>query len=156
MSAQITALAIMSMVAGIIIGKKKTMALVDKEKMYAQKHLAIMKLFNRWMIIKHEGKGVLDYLQEYNVKTIAIYGMSYVGERLYDELKDTDIEIKYVIDMQVKDGFEETDIFTLEDDLPEVDLIIVTAVFFYYEIEKSIHNVCDYEVVSLEEILYGI
>ena len=141
---------------GIVAGRRMMKQAVAKEKLYAGKHLAILQLFNQWMVTKQEGKSIAEYLQKSGIRTVAIYGMSYVGERLYDELKDTDIEIKYVIDMQVKDGFEETDIFTLEDDLPEVDLIIVTAVFFYYEIEKSIHNVCDYEVVSLEEILYGI
>ena len=48
----------------------------------------------------------------------------------------------------------EIDVFTPEEELPDVDLIIVTAIYFYAEIERTLKELTDYRVSSLEDILY--
>lgn len=142
--------------AGAIAKEKVAKKEIERHKMYAEKHLAIMKLFNQWMITKQEGKSIVDYLHKQDVKSVAIYGMSFVGERLYDELKDSDIEIAYAIDKNADAIYADVDILTPEDDLPEVDLIIVTAVYFYDEIEEMLQQITDCNISSFEDILYEI
>lgn len=146
--------ALLTASGSFILGRKLAGDAVDEERMYAEKHLAIIKVFNQWMIARQEGKSIADYLKENGKETVAIYGMSYLGERLYDELKESDIEVKYAIDRNAESICTDLDVYTLEDDLPEVDVIIVTAVYFYDEIEEMLEDRVDCVIFSLEDIVY--
>lgn len=132
-----------------ILGKR-----ADKYKEMSDKHLALMLLYNQWMIEKQEGKQTADYFRRNGMKTIAIYGMSYLGERLYDELKNSGIEVKYAIDRNAGQIYSEIDIVLPEEELPEVDAIVVTAVSFYNEIEDLLSAKTGAKIVSLEDVIY--
>lgn len=126
------------------------------ENELADKHLTILRLFNQWIVLYQEGKSIVNYFQKNHIKSVAIYGMSYVGERLYDELKGSDIEVKYAIDRNSVKIFTDLEMFMPEDALPEVDAIIVTAVYFYDEIRKKLRENVDYPIYSLEDIIYNL
>ena len=137
-------IAILSSVTGVSIGvlgagNVLTKRISEKQKM-ADKHLALFLLMNQWVKVKQEHKDIAQYLNEKGYKRIAIYGMSYVGERLYDELKVSDIEIVYAIDKKADGIYAEVNMFTPDDDLPPVDAVIVTPVFFFHEIEEKLKN----------------
>ncbi len=136
---------------GVQLNKK-----VKVQQTLAQKHLLIMQMFNQWLMVKQEGKSIVKYFDENNYKTIAIYGMSYLGERLLDELKDSGIEVKYAIDKNAENIYSEIKVRDLKDSLPEVDAIIVTAVYNYDEIEEDLAGLVNYPVISLEDVLYGV
>lgn len=116
----------------------------------------ILKLFTKWMKMRQEGKSIADYLIGHGYKTVAIYGMHYLGECLLKELKDSDIDVKYAIDRNAKKLFADVDIITLDDNLGQVDAIIVTAFHFFDDIEKEISDIVDYPVLSLEDIVYDM
>lgn len=141
---------------GMVLGKKKEKVKTDKQSLLVKKNHAILKLFSQWILTKQEGKSIVNYLHENNVKTVAIYGMSFVGERLFDELKDSDIEVKYAIDQNANAIFKDVDMYTPDQKLPDVDMIIVTAIYFFDEIDDKLSEVTDCPVVSLENILYEI
>ena len=48
------------------------------------------------------------------------------------------------------------DILTPEDELEPVDVIVVTAIYYFDEIEDMLFEKVDYPVVSLEDILYEL
>ena len=50
----------------------------------------------------------------------------------------------------------EVPILTIEDELPEVDVVVVTAVFYYDQIAEGLLNRIECPVVSLEDILYNV
>lgn len=139
---------------GFVLEKKRAKRSNVDYKMYADKHLAILELFDQWMMKKQEGKTVSDYLRENGFRTIAIYGMGYLGKRLYDELKDSEIEVRYAIDKNADNLYLELDVISPDENMPEVDLIIVTAVYFFDEIEGMLTNLTECPVVSFEDILY--
>lgn len=143
-------------VAGVSVIGTKLNKKVQKYDTYAQKHLLIMQMFNQWLIDKQEGKSLVSFFEDNGYKAIAIYGMSYLGERLLDELKDSGIEVKYAIDKNADNICAGIEVKNLEDDLPEVDMIVVTAVYFFDEIERQLTQLVDYPVISLEEVLYGV
>ena len=125
---------------------------IEKWKALSDKHLRLMKLYDKWMITKQEGRSITEYFEDNHIKTIAIYGMGSVGERLQDELRKTDIEVKYGIDQKGK-GRNDLDVVTLDKELDNVDEIIVTAVFYFDQIKEDIKRKTDIKVVSLEEVL---
>lgn len=146
--------------AGCITGASATGVQLNKKVQFqqtlAQKHLLIMQTFNQWLINKQEGKSLARFFEENGYRSIAVYGMSYLGERLLDELKDTGIEVRYGIDRNAENIYADIDVKGLDDELPEVDAIVVTAVYFFDEIEDELGKRVDYPVISLEDVVYGV
>lgn len=120
----------------------------------ANKHLAIMKLYDQWLQTKQEGKSMVEYFHQNHISSIAVYGMSFVGQRLYEELKDSDITISYAVDKNAAGIYADVDILTPDDDLPQTDAIVVTAVYFFNEIEELLEEKTTAKILSLEDILY--
>lgn len=129
---------------------------IKKYKQMSDKHLALMLVYNQWMEVKQEGKQIEDYFCQEGIRSIAIYGMSYLGERLYDELKGSGIEVRYGIDRNAGQIYSDMDIILPDEELPETDAIVVTPVFFYEEIENMLSTRTKARIVSLEDILYEI
>lgn len=123
-----------------------------------KKNEAILKMFNQWLIVKQEGKSIAAYLEENNFKKIAIYGMSYAGERLLDDLKGTGIEVVYAVDQNADRMFAEVELITKGEiaHQQEVDAVIVTAIYFFDDIEEEISELVDCPIVSLEDIIYEL
>lgn len=113
-------------------------------------------LFNQWLMIRQEGKSLAKYFEKNHYKTIAIYGMKELGERLYDELKDSDIQVEYIIDKEADKIYADVDIVRPDDDLKPVDAIVVTATYYFDEIESMLVSKTDCPVVSLEDIIYEV
>lgn len=123
---------------------------VDKFKGY-------YNMLIQWLIIKQEGKNLAEYFEKNNYKSIAIYGMGEMGNRLYDELKNTDINIKYAVDKNASSTYSELDVIDPdESDWEEVDAVIVTATFAFDDIEEKLSSKIDYPIISLEDVVYGI
>ena len=136
-----------SILAGIALNK------TDYQQL-ANKHLAIMKLYDQWLQTKQEGKSMVEYFHQNHINSIAVYGMSFVGQRLYEELKDSDITISYAVDKNAAGIYADVDILTPDDDLPQTDAIVVTAVYFFNEIEELLEEKTTAKILSLEDILY--
>lgn len=112
-----------------------------------------VKLMDKWLTLKEKGVSMSNYLLSKGIKTVAIYGYGYLGRHLYNELKDSCISVKYIID---KNDFRlrgSCPVYHLKDCLPEVDAIIVTPSGQYCNIKKDIMRYVNYQVLSLEHIL---
>ncbi len=114
----------------------------------------MVKLYDQWFATKQEGKSVADYLKNEGIKTVAIYGMSFMGQRLYEELKNSGIEVKYGIDKNGDKICTDIDVVSPEYDLEAVDVIIVTAFCFFDEIEGFLMEKTDSRILSLEDLVY--
>lgn len=142
--------------AGAVAVGKVASEATSKSKQMSDKHLALYLMMNRWVEVKQEGKNLVDYFNKNNYKTIAIYGMNYAGERLLNELKDSEVTVKYGIDQRADAIYTDIDVITVEDELPEVDAVVVTPIFFFDEIQSKLSDKIDCAVISLEDILYEL
>lgn len=129
---------------------------IAKEQQMSDKHLELFKMMNQWVRVKQEGKNLSSYFEKNNYKTIAIYGMSYAGETLIEELRGTNIEVLYAIDQQANRIFADIDIITPVDELRKVDVVVITAITFFDEIKDELSKIVDYDIISLEDILYEV
>lgn len=120
------------------------------------KHLALFQMMNQWVRIKQEGKNLSEYFKSNGYRNIAVYGMSYAGETLLEELKDTDINVAYGIDQKADSIYADVDIFTADDELQQVDAVVVTAITFFDEIEEKLLKKMDCPILSLEDILFEV
>lgn len=128
---------------------------VDKIMAMSDKHLALFLMMNQWVKVKQQGKKLSSYFEEHEYKKIAIYGMSYAGETLANELKDSDIELAYGIDQRAG-LYSYIDIVNADDPLPEVDAIVVTAITFFDEIAEKLRDKVTCPIISLEDVLYEV
>lgn len=139
-------------VAARTASSKKIKELLDGHAKVHELYMA----FDQWLRIRQEGKTLAEYFERNDYKTIAIYGMKELGERLYDELQDSGVTVRYAIDKNADSIYADVDVVTPDDELEQVDVIVVTALYYFDEIEEMLSEKVDYPVVSLEDILYEV
>lgn len=110
-------------------------------------------ILNSWVALKQQGRSVSEFFQKHSCHTIAIYGAKELGERLYDELKQSDVEVLYIIDKNVRQFREGVEVKYPKRGLPEVDMIVITADYYFAQIERVLREVADCPVYSLGDIL---
>ncbi len=130
---------------------------LEKELSYAwsvsDKHLVLFQMMVRWVSLNARGINFADYFETKGYRKIAIYGLSYIGKCLIDELIETNIQVAYGIDKNEKRNYKEIEVFTPDHQLAPVDAIIVTAVTYFDEIAEKLIESISFPVISLEEII---
>lgn len=153
-------LSVLSVLTGTVIGAKAMSKAADqtvrKIQTMSDKHLALFLMMNRWLQVKQEGKSLVDYFENHKYKSIAIYGVSYAGERLLNEVKDSRITVKYGIDKEADSIDADIRVLSPDDLLEDVDAIVVTPIFFIDEIEHSLSQKVDCPIISLQDILFEL
>lgn len=110
-------------------------------------------ILNQWLKMKNEGKGLAEYFIKHKWKEVAIYGMGEIGCRLYEELENSAVKIVYAVDKEGGSVYEGLKVYTLEEDWPTADVLVVTAAFAYDKIVTDIQAKVNIPVVSLEEVV---
>ncbi len=155
---------VISLSLGLIFGavityalvKKRTVTEGKKQKENADKMYEFYKLLLKWVNNYQNGNSISQKLKEEGIRTVAIYGMKELGECLYDDLKNTDIEVKYFIDRDADYIFAEKKIVKPTDDLEDVDAVIVTAVHYYAGIKKELSSKMNSKIISLSDIIFSV
>lgn len=151
----LTGIAAGAVAGGIAAGSVSSKKINTLVEGHAKVHELYMA-FDQWLRIRQEGKSLVEYFEKNGYKTVAIYGMKELGERLYDELEKSDIKVKYIIDKNADQIYADVDVVTPNEKLDPVDVIVVTALYYFDEIEEMLSEKVDYPVVSLEDILYEV
>lgn len=153
-------LSAVSVFLGVFVGAAATGSASKKSFRKREEKIEKFKnyynILNQWLIIKQEGKSLVEYFVEKNYNTIAIYGMGEMGNRLYNELKDSSIVVKYAIDNDANNVYSKIEIIDPEDDFEEVDAIIVTATFAFDRIEEKLREKTECVIISLEDVVYEV
>lgn len=146
----------LSSILGVAIGAGIAGRAISKDvrnyRDYSDKHLQLFLMMNQWVKSKQENKSIAEYLEKNGYVKVAIYGMSYAGETLVNELAGSNIKVEYGIDKNAVGASIE--VVSPEDELDEVDAVIVTAVTFFEEIEELLMGKMTCPILSLEDILY--
>ena len=143
---------------GVALSKTVFRKGVNEKVEKIEKFKGYYGLLNQWLYLKQTGSSLTDYFLKNDYNKIAIYGLGDLGSRLIDELKNSNIEILYGIDKNTDDISSELEIYSLEqiDDIEEmVDVVVVTAVFAFDEIEEELCDKFDCDIVSLEDVVFG-
>ncbi len=120
---------------------------VDKFKSYYY-------LLNQWLAKKYENHSLDEYFISEGIHTIAIYGMGEVGNRLYEELKNSNVVVKYAIDKNSYGSYGELKVMNADADFEDVDAVVITTPFAYDEIINEIGNKFTCPIISIDEIVY--
>lgn len=119
-----------------------------------QKSVLFYWILIRWMDLKIRGYGIAYVLSKMKYCNIAVYGYAELGQLLCRELADTDIRISYLLDKKIKDtGSGNLPIYVPRSGLPNVDAIVVTAVYYFDEIKKELSQMGYQNVISFRKLL---
>lgn len=126
------------------------------------RYMLYFSLTTQWIKNKQENIELAQYFHDKSIKTIAIYGLGSMEELLYNELKDSDIEIKYMTDQNARAyqfAIKEFPVI-FPSEIPNqepVDAIIVTPIFAYQAICNDLEKYnCSAEIISLEDIIFEL
>lgn len=149
---------ILGVAIGCVAGAVGMMLLKDKKISEKKKKIDKFKnyysMLNQWLTLKQENKSLLQYFEKNNYKDVAIYGMGELGNRLFEELKNTNVNVVYAIDKEAASVYSSISIYEENDDLPEADVLVVTATFAFEEIVEDLTQKIDIPIVSLEDVIY--
>ena len=148
------AVGILSLISGIAVGYSIGKTNSSEEEM-KNKMLKYYVTLNNWIGKKQKNINLSSYFEKMGYNSVAIYGMKEVGERLYEELKDTKTEVKYAVDQNAESIYADIDVYSPDDDLPEVDVIVVTATYYYISILNNIKDKISCPIISLDDVIAG-
>lgn len=140
---------------GIAAGTTSAKKIKEMAEVHAKVHELYMA-FDQWLQIRQQGKTLAEYFTQNGYKTVAVYGMRELGERLCDELKETGVTVSYAIDKNAAAIYADVDVVTPDEELAPVDVIVVTAITYFDEIEEMLCGKVDCPIISLEDILYEV
>ncbi len=151
---------IFTLLLGISMGgfflKKVMNGKVNSWKDSSDKYYSLFLMMNQWVKLHQEGKKISIFFEKKGYHNIAIYGMSYAGETLMHELKNSRVKVQYGIDKNAGKLPLDIKVVYPNENLEEVDVIVVTPIAYYDEIKSELSEKIKCPIVSLEDILYAI
>lgn len=107
----------------------------------------------QWVSVYQGGMRIKDFFFKYNYKTVAIYGMGILGKLLLNELNGSGIKVLYYIDRYKVLDDSVAKVIHIEQELPEVDGIIVTALAEFDCIYDLLRRKSKASIIDMREIL---
>ena len=104
------------------------------------------------MKILDEKREIATFFYKHKYYNIAIYGMGTLGKHLFKQL-ESKVDIKYFIDRKGGITGYSIPVYSLNDVLPSVDVIIITIVDEYEDILTKLSKKITFRIVSLDEII---
>lgn len=123
------------------------------KKISYMKSAVVLEPVLKWLEIRQKGHSLKEYFQKNHISSIAVYGMGTLGCRLCDELEDSDIEIKYLIDRNPKGMDQVLKFVSLDNGKLDVNAIVVTVISCERQIINEIKEKGYRKVIGLREII---
>ena len=122
-----------------------------------KKYQSYYYLFGSWMVLRNKGRMLTEYFEDHNFQNVAICGLGRLGLCLYEELKGSNINVKYAIDMKAASfSYLNLKVVSPENQLETVDVIIVTKFVEYKKILEELRKKTSCQIVSLEDVIFSM
>lgn len=149
-------------VLGIILGmviswqilRKSYKRKVEEKIRLSDKHLEMFLVMDKWFQKELKGKKMATWLRENKFSKITIYGMGYIGKNLYEYLKNEGFEISSLIDQKKDTSIDGIRIRTIDEEQIPTDVIIVTAIYYFEELEDKLKTKFKEPILSFADIVY--
>lgn len=131
--------------------------IVERNEKKIVQELELLKIkyniINNWFKLKERDLSVAQYLYGEGYRNIAIYGLGVMGKHLISDISKSMLKVLYGIDQKADTMEFDFAVYTLKDDLPKADVIVVALAAHCDEVISSIQNKVNIPVISLEELL---
>ncbi len=129
--------------SGLFLENKSLQSTIERYRGY-------WRVFDKWMSWIEEGKSVTNYLIENKYKSIAIYGYGMLGKHLVYQMQQAGLNPVYVVDQQEEKKTTGITLLTIEDNLPNVDIMIVTVLYDYENIKKMLCKKINGQILPID------
>lgn len=147
-------LVVMGFAGGVVYMIYRCGYLLDKRQKLLEKKEVYFDVLDRWLLYKEQKDSWADYFKDKHIESAAIYGMANVGKHVKYELEKAGVRVAYVMDQSEKVLYGTEDHYSLNDELPMTDLVIVTALMDFEKIKKEIQQKNPMlKVISVDEML---
>ncbi len=126
--------------------KKELEAKVFRYKKY-------WEILDRWLSLREKGICLEEILKKRKINSVAVYGMGMLGMHLLNEFRNGDVKVSYGIDAKKDKIKAEIPIYSIYEELPETDAIIVTVPYAFEEIKERLEKKTSYLILSLESLI---
>ncbi len=124
-----------------------------KNQKTIERYKSYWTIMDEWLSIKEENKNLALYFQKNNMQNIAIYGMGMLAKHFIKELENTQINIVFGIDRFIDKKSGNIPVYSIEDELPKADTIIVTATYDFDNIYNKLSDKGIDKIISLDEVI---
>jgi hypothetical protein len=111
-------------------------------------------ILDYWMYLRKQQYSVAAYFADNGFLTIAIHGMGSMACHLLDDLYDSQVKTEYIIENNRYCYCQDLPVLTMNDDLPAVDIVVVTATASFAEIKAELAKKMACPIVSLAEVVF--
>lgn len=118
-----------------------------------QNDSAMIDMLTMWVQQKQKGLLTETFFERNHYHSIAIYGMNYLGERLLDDLKNSQIDVKYGIDRNADKIISGIEVVRPDSKLEKVDAVVVTAIGYFDEIRETLAQRVRCPIIALNDVL---
>ena len=125
----------------------------------AEKNERILQIEREWIMLKQDGGDLASRLAARGINQVAIYGYGVLGRLLLRELKNSCVNVKYIIDEKAINMEKCANMPVILNksesfkSVNNVDAIIVTAVSAYEEIKRELKKETAVNIIDLGELI---
>lgn len=114
-----------------------------------------LNLLDSWMVLREKGIKLDKYLLQKDYRRVGVYGYGIFGRHFIEELKDSDVELAYIVDMQKDKLHVDVPVYHPTEELPDCDVMVVTSFFYLNDIRKVLKS-DNFKLLSIENIINEI
>ena len=103
-------------------------------------------------LLQTKGVGIQYYFKKRGIERIGIYGWGEAGQLLYELCRNADIEVCFAMDSR-RINENRLKIFDKIDDIPVVDMIVVSAIRDFSFIEKKIYGKVTCPIACMDDLI---
>lgn len=147
---------IIGLISGYLAAQKAAGKLVEEKENTKKRYKKYYDVLNYWMESHSRGRNIVDYLKGQEYRNIVIYGMGELGNRLYEQLADSEIKVIYAIDRNPVSAYNELTVVGSAMETEGIDAVIVTPVYDFESIKTDLQGIFSCNILSLEDIVYSM
>lgn len=140
---------------GFIVSKNIMQSELVKTKKYLNNAWQYQYFLINLSKLKIRGISVSDFVRNNNYKKVAIYGLSFLAEVVYEELIHDDIDVTCFIDRNKEGDYEGVRIIK-PDESANADLIIVCVAFGMPQIRYTLEKTNDCDMYHINDVIINL
>ena len=154
---RILVIVVFVIIVGIVVAQKRQINREKKEiddlKIMLIKGHIVNKNLTYLSLLYENAERIERYLINQHIFTVGIYGMDKLGIVFEKYLAKTHIKVCYGIDRNKNLQNDSVEIRTIEETSNDMDMIIVTAEYYFHEIQENVSRIVNVPVVRLSNLL---
>lgn len=113
----------------------------------------MLGLYNKWLYLRNNNVKISSSSYFDKVNNVSIYGYGEVGKRLVEELENEGKVIRFIVDSNAYFHYADYDFYTINEDFPETELMIVTDIGAYESLLPTLNKKTNTMIVSFEDVI---